>query len=196
MQPSRQRLKGCVKSVFYSFVNEYLAKVLLYFTIYTIILSFIKNIIGVENFNSFFLGFLYVLRLIKPRGYIMKKPISIKKFLRYFFSLACYFLLSNLDGKYSPFSLALLTSNLIVGLKPLTSFLLYLTPYLLSFSPRVILYSACGGGAVTIAFFLYKKYKKNPSFELVGILAVALIPFALLSPVAITLKITVSASII
>ena len=126
----------------------------------------------------------------------MKKPISIKKFLRYFFSLACYFILSNLDGKYSPFSLALLTSNLIVGLKPLTSFLLYLTPYLLSFSPRVILYSACGGGAITIAFFLYKKYKKNPSFELVGILVVALIPFALLSPVAITLKITVSASII
>ena len=110
----------------------------------------------------------------------LSKTFNTKKFIKYFATFIGYFLLSQIDGKYSPVALALFTANLYVGLKPIPSLILFLFPFLLSGSITIFFTTAFAGLTVAVTFLIYKNYKKKPSFEIVGILTVALSPYAIL----------------
>ena len=107
----------------------------------------------------------------------MKKPFSLKKFSKYLLSFTGYALLAAADGEFSPFPLPLLAANAYIGLSPILSFVLYLLPYLVSFSLKTIIAAASGGALVAIFFIITNKIKKKPGFSLVFISAIALAPY-------------------
>ncbi len=130
-------------------------------------------------------------------GKTMKKPLNFKLLFKYFLTFVGYFFFSLLDGKFSPFSLSLLTANLYVGVKALPSLVLYSIPFLLSQDFQTIIIGVFAGLIICFAFIIYKRYGKKPSFEIVGYLAIALAPYCAFSPsYPIYLKLAFSAIII
>ena len=111
----------------------------------------------------------------------MKKAFNLKKFSKYVLSFIGYFLLSVLDGKYSPFPLALLIANLYVGLKPLPSFILYALVFIPSFSLISFGVGVFAGAIICITFAFYAKARKKPSFEICLFSCLALAPYCYLS---------------
>ena len=127
----------------------------------------------------------------------MRKAFNVKKFFKYLLTLLGYFLFTILDGEFSPFSLALLTANLFIGLKPLICFILYSAPFLLSFSAVTIAVSVFGGGVLCLIFAIYKRRNAKPSLETVGYLAVALTPYCIFSAShPLPIKLIISSAII
>ena len=126
----------------------------------------------------------------------MKKPFSLKKFSKYLLSFWGYFTLSLIDDNFSPFSLSLLTANLFIGLNPLTSFILYIIPFLFSLSAMTVLWAGVGGIIVAVSFTFYNKHKKTPSFEIVFILSLALSPYAVLGDRPLPFTIIVACGVI
>lgn len=127
----------------------------------------------------------------------MKKPLNFNLLFKYFLTGLGYLFFSLLDGQFSPFSLSLLTANLYVGVKPLASLILYSIPYVLSKDFQTIIIGVFAGAIICLAFSLYKKYDKKPSFEIVGYLAIALTPYCAFSTShPVYFKLAVSAIII
>ena len=114
-------------------------------------------------------------------GRFMKKPLNFKIVIKYLLTGFGYLFFTLIDGKFSPFSLALLTANLYVGVKPAPSLVLYSLPFLLSQDFQTIISSAFAGAIICFAFLVYKKHGKKPSFEIVGYLAIALTPYCAFS---------------
>lgn len=127
----------------------------------------------------------------------MKKAFNIKKFSKYLLSFWGYFFLAVLDGKYSPFPLALLVANLYVGLKPLPSLILYTVAFFPSFSLSAISLGFFGGFTICTAFSVYKKLGKKPSLEIALFSAIGLFPYCYFSlSHALAIKLIISASIV
>ncbi len=127
----------------------------------------------------------------------MKKSFNFKKFFKYTLSFFGYVTLSVLDGKFSPFALALLVANLYVGLKPLPSFALYFATFLPSLNLSAILTGAFAGICVSVAFEIYSRFNKKPSLEIALIIAIGLLPYcAFSSAQELPLKLIISTCII
>lgn len=124
----------------------------------------------------------------------MKKSFDLKKFGKYFLTFIGYCLFSLIDGNHSPYAISLFTANLFVGLKPITSLVLLMIPFIFSGSVTVILTTLFAGGIIAVTFLIYRKYKRLPSFEIVGFMAVALTPYATFSTAySLPLRLTVCA---
>ncbi len=106
-----------------------------------------------------------------------KKPFNLKKFLKYLLSLVGYVFLAAADGNFAPFALPLFAANVYVGLSPFSSFVLYISPYLLSFSLTTVLGAGIGGFLVTVFFLIMKRVKTRPGLSLAFITAFALLPY-------------------
>ncbi len=127
----------------------------------------------------------------------MKRIVNLKKFYKYTLSFFGYFTLSVLDGKYSPFPLALLVANLYVGLKPFPSFILYAITFIPSMQIIPIFTGVIAGLIISVTFAFYNKFRKKPNLEIALICAISLVPYCSFAPLSLLpLKLIVSASII
>ena len=109
----------------------------------------------------------------------MKKNADYKLAFKYLLSFAGYFFITLADGKFSPFSLALLVGNLGAGLNPAISFILYAVTFIPSLSAKTIAIGA-GGGAIFVSLYVaLKKFVRTPSFEIIPLTVLSILPFAI-----------------
>ena len=112
----------------------------------------------------------------------MKKTADLKLVFKYLLSFAGYFFITLADGKFTPFSLALLAGNVAAGANPAISFALYAVTFIPSLSIQTIAIGA-GGGAIYVCLFVaIKKFVKTPSFAIIPLTALSVLPFAIASP--------------
>ena len=115
------------------------------------------------------------------KNFGLKRPFGLKKFMKCLLAFAGYTLLTFADGRFAPFSVALLSANLYVGLPAAAMFTLYLLPFAASFSPMIILYGFSGGAVILVFYLVAGKLGKKPSFSLAFAITAAVVPYVFLS---------------
>ena len=112
----------------------------------------------------------------------MRRPVDLKRTLKYAATLVGYVFITLADGKFSPLSAALLVGNLGAGLNPLPSFFLYALPFCISADITPIWIGTTCGAVICAYFFIAGRYKRTPTFEIIPLTFISLIPFIAASP--------------